>query len=82
MAKNKRKNGAKRRRSKATHEGLTPGTALTATLKGQVFSASVIVDEWLGMSGLGDESSQRWGLSAGCQEALVTLVESADGGRF
>ena len=45
MAKNKRKNGAKRRRSKATHEGLTPGTALTATLKGQVFSASVIVDE-------------------------------------
>ncbi len=45
MAKNKRKNGAKRRRSKATHEGLAPRTALTATLKGQVFSALVIVGE-------------------------------------
>ncbi len=42
MAKNKRKNGAKRRRSKATHEVLAPGTALTATLKGQTFSASVV----------------------------------------
>ncbi len=43
MARNKRRNGAKRRRSKATHEGLAPGTALTATLKGQTFSASVVV---------------------------------------
>ena len=42
MAKNKRKNGAKRRRSKAPHEELAPGTALTATLKGQTFSASVV----------------------------------------
>ncbi len=45
MAKNKRKNGAKRRRSKAKHEELAPGTALTATLKGQTFSALVVIGE-------------------------------------
>ncbi len=45
MAKSKRAAAAKRRRSTVPHEELAPGTALTATLKGQVFSALVIVGE-------------------------------------
>ena len=45
MAKSKQAAAAKRRRSTVAHEELAPGTALTATLKGQVFSASVIVGE-------------------------------------
>jgi hypothetical protein len=35
--------GSKRRRSSVSHEELVTGTALTATLKGQTFSASVVL---------------------------------------
>ena len=45
MARTKQAVKAKRRRSQVAHEVLTPGTILTATLKGQVFSASVTVVE-------------------------------------
>jgi hypothetical protein len=45
MAKSKQAAAAKRRRSTVPHEELAPGTALTATLKGQVFSALVIVGD-------------------------------------
>ncbi len=43
MAKSKQSAAAKRRRSTVPHEELAPGTALTASLKGQTFSASVVV---------------------------------------
>ncbi len=45
MAKTKQAAAAKRSRSQVAHEELTPGTVLTATLKGQTFSASVIAGE-------------------------------------
>ena len=45
MGKSKQATAAKRRRTTVAHEELTPGTALTATLKGQTFSASVIAGE-------------------------------------
>ena len=35
----------KRRRTTVPHEELVPGTELTATLKGQAFSASVVLGE-------------------------------------
>ncbi len=45
MAKKQRKKTSKRRRSTVAHEELAPGTTLTATLKGKVFSALVIAGE-------------------------------------
>ena len=45
MPKTKLAASAKRQRSQVAHEELTPGTVLTATLKGQTFSALVIVGE-------------------------------------
>ncbi len=42
MASAKQATAAKRRRSQVAHQELTPGTVLTATLKGQTFSASVV----------------------------------------
>ncbi len=45
MAKSKQAAAAKRRRSTVPHEELAPGTAFTATLKGQAFSALVIAGE-------------------------------------
>ena len=41
---------SKRRRATVPHEELVPGTVLTATLKGQTYSASVV---------LGDEGTPR-----------------------
>lgn len=43
MRKSKQAAAAKRRRSTVPHDDLVPGTALTATIKGQTFSASVVV---------------------------------------
>ena len=43
MAQKQRKKTSKRHRSTVAHEELAPGTQLTATLKGQTFSASLVL---------------------------------------
>jgi hypothetical protein len=43
MTEKKRDKTARRRRTAVPHEELVPGTVLTASLKGQTFSASVVL---------------------------------------
>ena len=43
MGKSKQAASSKRRRSQVAHDDLTPGTVLAATLKGQTFSALVVL---------------------------------------
>ncbi len=45
MTEKKRDKAARRRRTAVPHEELVPGTELVATLKGQTFSASVVLGD-------------------------------------
>ncbi len=60
----------KRRRTTVPHEELVPGTVLTATLKGQTFSASVV---------LGDEGTPEVELDGARYPSLSAAGKAAAG---
>ncbi len=60
----------KRRRTAVSHEELFPGTVLTATLKGQTFSASVV---------LGDEGTPQVELDGARYPSLSAAGKAAAG---
>ncbi len=61
---------AKRRRAAVPHEELVPGTVLSATLKGQTFSASVV---------LGDEGTPEVELDGARYPSLSAAGKAAAG---